>query len=137
VTNNKPFDPTKPVQTRDGRKARIICTDRRGLFPIVALVDSVKGDTQICLSYNIKGEYAGSLSSSANLVNIVERTSHFENFYQTKFGEKAKGCKLYPTLKEAVEFKNPIYPVRVGVLEYIYEDGKFVNAIFHKGSFSE
>lgn len=38
----KKFDPTKPVQTRDGRPARIICTDRyesNGQFPIVALVN--------------------------------------------------------------------------------------------------
>ena len=36
------FDPTKPVQTRDGRKARIICTDRSinaaDGWPIIALV---------------------------------------------------------------------------------------------------
>ena len=32
------FDPTKPVRTRDGRKARIICTDREAEFPIVALI---------------------------------------------------------------------------------------------------
>lgn len=35
---DKPFDPTKPVQTRDGRKARIICTDAASPLPIVALV---------------------------------------------------------------------------------------------------
>lgn len=34
----KAFDPTKPVQTRDGRKARIICTDAKGVLPIIALV---------------------------------------------------------------------------------------------------
>ena len=36
------FDPNKPVQTRDGRKARIICTDANkdsgNHYPIVALV---------------------------------------------------------------------------------------------------
>jgi hypothetical protein len=32
------FDPTKPAQTRDGRAARIICVDRDGIHPIVALV---------------------------------------------------------------------------------------------------
>ena len=40
----KPFDlqqakDGKPVCTRDGRKARIICFDRVGDFPIVALTD--------------------------------------------------------------------------------------------------
>jgi hypothetical protein len=37
---NEPFDPTKPVQCRNGRKARIICADAKHQnFPIVALVD--------------------------------------------------------------------------------------------------
>ena len=40
----KPFDlqkakAGKPVCTRDGRKARIICFDAKGTFPIIALVD--------------------------------------------------------------------------------------------------
>jgi len=37
------FDPTKPVQTRGGRTARIICTDARGGWPIIALVESSEG----------------------------------------------------------------------------------------------
>ena len=42
--NLKPFDIQKaregnPVCTRDGRKARIICFDKKGDFPIVALVN--------------------------------------------------------------------------------------------------
>lgn len=32
------FDPSKPVTTRDGRKARIICTDSKHSQPIIALI---------------------------------------------------------------------------------------------------
>ena len=39
------FDPTKPVQTRDGRKARIICTDLNNpAFRIVAVIDHPGGE---------------------------------------------------------------------------------------------
>lgn len=31
-------DTTRPIITRDGRSARIICTDRVGKWPIVALI---------------------------------------------------------------------------------------------------
>lgn len=64
----KPFDiqkarEGKPVCTRDGRKARIICFDRNDLYPIVALIEcedgkeiigaySNGGQTEIC---EIKG----------------------------------------------------------------------------------
>lgn len=39
------FDPTKPVETRDGRKARVLCTDAKqdGLGPILALVSQDDG----------------------------------------------------------------------------------------------
>jgi len=47
--NLKPFSleaakAGKPVCTRDGRKARIICFDRKDIKPIVALVTSINGD---------------------------------------------------------------------------------------------
>ena len=66
--NLKPFDiqkarEGKPVCTKDGRKARIICFDRNDLYPIVALIEcedgkeiigaySKEGQTEI---YEIKG----------------------------------------------------------------------------------
>lgn len=34
------FDPSKPVQTRGGGVARIVCRDARGKYPIVALIDA-------------------------------------------------------------------------------------------------
>lgn len=42
------FDPSKPVQTRDGRKARIICTDRassvgRCIVALVSIPESEDG----------------------------------------------------------------------------------------------
>ena len=50
----------KPVCTRDGRKARIICFDRRLFYknvsyPILALVESPDGEDDVCM-YNEKGK---------------------------------------------------------------------------------
>ena len=50
--NLKPFDiqkarEGKPVCTRDGRKARIICYDRKDIKPIVALVTCINGTSVI------------------------------------------------------------------------------------------
>ena len=48
----KPFDLNsakagKPVCTRDGRKARIICFDKKGDYPIVALVNDYNEEEYI------------------------------------------------------------------------------------------
>ena len=63
--NLKPFDLQKaklgkPVCTRDGRKARIICFDRRLFYknvsyPILALVECSDGEDDVC-GYNEKGK---------------------------------------------------------------------------------
>ena len=57
--NLKPFDiqkarEGKPVCTRDGRKARIICFDRRLFYknvsyPILALVECSDGEDDVCI----------------------------------------------------------------------------------------
>lgn len=42
------FDPTKPVQTRDGRPARILCTDYdNGQYPIVGIVRMADGRSSL------------------------------------------------------------------------------------------
>lgn len=65
------FDPTKPVQTRDGNKVRIICTDAIGCdFPILALVMVEPGREQL-YSYCLNGNWAADGDTrNCDLVNI-------------------------------------------------------------------
>lgn len=42
----------KPVCTRDGKPARIICFDRAGMYPIVALI----GENEACMVASNTGE---------------------------------------------------------------------------------
>ena len=67
------FDSTLPVQTRDGRKARIICTDMKGEGPILALLDS--GPYEIAKVYLEDGKLEGSGTDpcSYDLINIPEK----------------------------------------------------------------
>jgi hypothetical protein len=70
----KPFDPTKPVQTRDGRKARIICTDRKwnDKYPLVALVTSAAGEEYV-VAYRTNGKYIFTDKDEDDLINIPEQ----------------------------------------------------------------
>ena len=63
--NLKPFDlekakAGKPVCTRDGRKARIICFDAKGTFSIIALIDEKV--EEFVLSYTADGKYSGEIA---------------------------------------------------------------------------
>lgn len=106
---NQKFDPTKPVQTRDGRKARIICTDRKGEMPIVALITSEDG-TETISDFKLNGSYWCGLKES-DLINIPQRiisTIYIAvwrdgeiNMFRTKENaEKCQGNKHLFAIKE-------------------------------------
>ena len=52
-------NPSRKVVTRDGRNARIICTDRRSTSTfdgtIIALIDDIKEGKEYCFSYFTDG----------------------------------------------------------------------------------
>lgn len=75
------FDPNKPVQTRDGRKARIICTDRVSDlgYPIVAAVLDQGMPAEELHTYNIYGACAH--GSSLDLINIPVKREGWVNVY--------------------------------------------------------
>lgn len=84
----KKFDPTKPVQTREGRPARIICTDvKYSKFPIMALVDY--GNCEMVHRYTTTGDYwADRTEDPDDLVNIPpkEVSQFYCNVYNSGFG---------------------------------------------------
>lgn len=51
-------NPSKKVVTKDGRKVtRFLCTDARGQYPIVALVEALDGDKESAFSYTKDGHF--------------------------------------------------------------------------------
>jgi len=72
------FDPTKPVQTRGGLPARIVCTDRKHpVYTLVALITSRPG-VEEALFYTADGQYIREegYRDSIDLINIPERHVH-------------------------------------------------------------
>lgn len=85
------FDPTKPVQTRAGDSARIICTDRVGTRPIVALVK--QDNTESVSTYTKDGfAYCGE-SNPNDLVNIPEKRLVWLNVYPNDIGAHLSRAK--------------------------------------------
>ena len=94
-SNLKPFDleaakAGKPVSTRDGRKVRIICFDRVGNFPIVALTDDREYKEEGVNLYDINGK--GS-NECFDLMMLPEKKEgwiviHKEAIYDKETAEK-------------------------------------------------
>lgn len=103
--NLKPFDiqkarEGKPVCTRDGRKARIICFDRKFYhddgynYPIVAMVNDNDNDNELVHAYTQDGLLIGNKESELDLMMLPEKKEGWVNVYKER---------IYSTKEEAIE----------------------------------
>ena len=67
-------NPSRKVVTRNGRNARIICTDRRDLnFPIIALIENISGGGEKACSYTKDGRHYTDCSDIFDLFFAPEK----------------------------------------------------------------
>lgn len=103
----KPFDlelakQGKPVCTRDGRNARIICFDRKNLdnYPIVALVDN--NGYEVHYYYTNKGNFNSYAEDSLDLFMAPEKHEGYLNIYGKK-NMRYTSSLIHDTFEKAVE----------------------------------
>ena len=89
-SNLKPFDLNaakagKPVCTRDGRKARIICFDAKGDKPIIALVEV--GTAETPNNYPIDGKAVSAKEASCDLMMLSEKKEGWVNVAKEPLGD--------------------------------------------------
>ena len=108
LSNLKPFSleaakAGKPVCTRDGRKARIICFDRISgddYYKIVACVTAFDGNFEEVLFYGIDGYIVDSQNpKDEDLMMLTEKKEGWVNVYKGGLLD----TKSYPTKKEAFD----------------------------------
>lgn len=104
----KPFDielakKGHPVCTRDGRKVRILCFDRKGsYYHIVALVEDISEKEEVVV-YPDTGRYDDSRKSEDDLMLYTEMRTGYINVYN----ERVVGPVIYKTEEEARKFAEP------------------------------
>ena len=99
-------NPSRKVVTRGGRNVnRILCTDMKGDYPIVAVVESYNGNFQEILTYTNDGAYYCNNTSKDDLffapekhegwVNVYKDDDHFYasmDIFKTKEEAEALSC---------------------------------------------
>ena len=103
--NLKPFDiqkarEGKPVCTRDGRKARIICFDAKCHLPIIALATDTEGNETL-ISYNSNGRFTNLNETGFDLMMLPEKKEGWVNVYRDFNVVHAKN--VFDTKQEALE----------------------------------
>ena len=81
-------NPNREVVTRDGRKVRIICTDRKNHdgYPIIALVETDEDDERV-RSFKIDGKWSiVGLENYLDLFFAPEKHEGWMNLYKKGFG---------------------------------------------------
>ena len=83
----KPFNleeylknPSRKVVTRDGRNVRIICTDAKGDFPIIALMETHNG-TEAALRLKENGHFYNDTRDSRDIFFVTEKQEGWINIY--------------------------------------------------------
>ena len=92
---------SRKVVTRDGRKARILCTDRKGDYPIIALVENCDSIDESVCSYDKNGIfYTSGISDNNDLFFAPEKHEGWVNVYEEGANRYLEGC-IYITKEEA------------------------------------
>lgn len=104
----KPFDleaarSGKPVCTRDGRKVRIICFDKKdSIYPIIALVESQIDNREDLLQYTSTGKFLEEKECDGrDLMMLPEKHEGWVNVYRDFNVVHAKN--VYETMEEALK----------------------------------
>lgn len=94
----------KPVCTRDGKEARILCSDLKDEdYPIVAAVLNNDGKENVII-YTLEGkEYIDSTISKRDLVMTTIKKEGWINLYSDTYGITVCSRVIYKTKEEAFE----------------------------------
>lgn len=120
------LDTTKPVQTRDGRKARILSTEGPAPRSLVVAILWSSGREAIFARYP-DGRCSGSgTPSRSDLINVPSEVVRFLNVYD----DGTSGSTEHATYENAVD-RSKNFKTRIGIMERVTEDGAIKRAKIH------
>ena len=94
-------NPSRKVVTKDGRKVtRFLCTDARGQYPIVALIETFDGDKESAFSYTKDGYFYPGEEHDYNLFFAPEKHEGWVNLYKN-LGGFIVPSRIYQTKEDA------------------------------------
>ena len=83
-------NPSRKVVTRDGRKVRVIYTDKKGRFPVVALVEQDAASESV-FAFTNDGKYLNCEIDAKDLFFAPEKHEGWLNIYRSENGFYLRG----------------------------------------------
>ena len=94
-------NPFRKLITRDKRKARIICTNKKGNYPIIALIEK-NVNNEIANYYYEDGRTSHELTNNLDLFFASEKKEGWVNVFKTDI-DMFKSGRIYNSETEAKE----------------------------------
>ena len=113
-------NPSRKVITRDGRKVRIICTDAKGNFSIIALVETY-GNNDTVFRFKDNGRFYNDTEDSRDLFFVTEKQEGWINVYLDAENDSYVGTRIYKS-KEDAENDGKIWKGYVTTLKIEWEN---------------
>ena len=95
-------DPSRKVVTRDGRPVRIICTDRKGATPIIALVNDGLSE-ELGHAFYSDGKIFSDEDNELDLFFAPEKHEGWINIYANINDNSHPGNHIFESKEEAEE----------------------------------
>lgn len=93
-------NPLRKIVTRDGRNIRIICTDAKGNFPIIALVET-HNSTETVLRLKENGHFYNDTEDPSDLFFATEKQEGWINVYLDAENDSYVGTCIYKSKEDA------------------------------------
>ena len=93
-------NPLRKVVTRDGRNVRIICTNAKGNFPIIALVETYNS-TDVALRLSEDGHFYNDTRDSRDIFFVTEKQEGWINIYLDAENDGYIGTHIYKSKEDA------------------------------------
>lgn len=111
-------NPSRKLVTGDGRKVKILCTNRKSPYPIVALVENHDSDNESVYSYREDGLYSlFSLSEENNLFFATEKHEGWINIFDNTY----PGSMIFDT-KEVAEGQGMLFAGYVTTIKIEWDE---------------
>ena len=93
-------DPSKKIVTREGLNARIIYTEAKGKYPVIALIEDKYNKTESSADYTADGKFIAEATNHKDLFFAPEKHEGWINIYRDTTGVSS-GAVLYDSREDA------------------------------------
>ena len=114
-------NPSRQVVTRNGRKVRVLCTDRKGDAPIIALVYNANEGQEYCYAFYSDGKFFSNAGDDLDLFFAPEKHEGWIIINKWPDGERDTNGIIYDTELDIPDIP-PVGAKRVATIKIEWEE---------------